>query len=209
MYTELTKTKVFGQLTLAVAPPACWRHGRQKVLIPECDLTGRRSTITLLPVRSYSGINTFCLPWRQHAGDPPPTVSSSKTFLPENETTVSLKTSFVVIMLLHEDLTQIQPQIKPCFLFGESFTLRSQMTAVITNYWMSPGYTSPVQIGLEKILIYFSLVVWSASMLSRPKNVSIFGIFLLSSLTSKPQLNKLFLKPCSQGTSITWGLQVI
>ena len=35
------------------------------ISIPECDLTSRleeRSTITLLPVRSHSGIDTFCLP---------------------------------------------------------------------------------------------------------------------------------------------------
>ena len=48
VYTELAKKKIFGQLRLAVAPPARRCHGRQKVLIPECDLTGRRSTITLL-----------------------------------------------------------------------------------------------------------------------------------------------------------------
>ena len=79
VYTEFTKKKVFGQLTLAVAPLARRRYGRQKASIPECDLTGMRSTITLLPVRSYSGIDTFCLPWRWCTGDPAPTVSSSKT----------------------------------------------------------------------------------------------------------------------------------
>ena len=48
-----------------------------------------------------------------------------KMSLPENETTVNLKSaSLVVIMLLHEDLTHIQSQIKPRLLFGESFTLR-------------------------------------------------------------------------------------
>ena len=46
-----------------------------------------------------------------------------KISLPENKTTVNLKNaSFVVIMLLHEDLTHIQSQIKPWLLFGESFT---------------------------------------------------------------------------------------
>ena len=80
VYTEFTKKKVFGQLTLAGASPARFRHGRHKVSIPECDLKGRRSTITLLPVRSHSGIDTFCLPWRRHAGDPAPTVSHSKSF---------------------------------------------------------------------------------------------------------------------------------
>ena len=43
------------KLTLAVAPPARRPHGRQKVSIPECDPTGRRSTIILLPVRLHSG----------------------------------------------------------------------------------------------------------------------------------------------------------
>ena len=52
------------ELKLVAVPSARRRHGRQKVLIPECDLTGRleeRCTITLLPVGSHS-INTFCLP---------------------------------------------------------------------------------------------------------------------------------------------------
>ena len=40
MYIEFTKKKVFEQLMLAVATPACCRHGRQTVSIPECDLTG-------------------------------------------------------------------------------------------------------------------------------------------------------------------------
>ena len=55
VYTEFTRKKVFEQLMLAVATPACCRHGRQKVSTPECDLTGRleeRFTLTLLPVRS-------------------------------------------------------------------------------------------------------------------------------------------------------------
>ena len=62
VYTEFTKKKFSGQLTLAVASPA-----HQKGLIPTCNLTGRleeRSTITLLPVRSHSGIAPFFLPWR-------------------------------------------------------------------------------------------------------------------------------------------------
>ena len=42
-----------------------------------------------------------------------------KISLPENETTVNLKSaSFVVIMFLHEGLTHIQSQIKPRLLFG-------------------------------------------------------------------------------------------
>ena len=45
--------------------------------------------------------------------------------LPENETTVNLKSaSFVVIMHLHKDLTHIQSQIGSWLLFGESFTLK-------------------------------------------------------------------------------------
>ena len=47
-----------------------------------------------------------------------------KISLPENETTVNLKSaSFFVIMHLHEGLTHIQSQIKPWLLFGESVTL--------------------------------------------------------------------------------------
>ena len=64
VYAEFAKKKVLGQLTSVAASPACRRHGRQKVLIPECNLTGTPeewSIITLLPVRSHSGINTFCL----------------------------------------------------------------------------------------------------------------------------------------------------
>ena len=52
------------QLTLAIASPARRHHGRQKVSIPEWDLTGRLeewSTITPLSVRSHSGIDNFCL----------------------------------------------------------------------------------------------------------------------------------------------------
>ena len=44
--------------------------------------------------------------------------------LPENETTVNLKSaSFVVIMHLHKGLTHVQSQKKHWFLFGESFIL--------------------------------------------------------------------------------------
>ena len=47
-----------------------------------------------------------------------------KISLPENETTVNLKTAtFVVIVHLHKGLTHIQTQTKPWLLFGESFTL--------------------------------------------------------------------------------------
>ena len=42
-----------------------------------------------------------------------------KISLPENETTVNVKSaSFVVIMLLHKGLTHIHSQIKPWSLFG-------------------------------------------------------------------------------------------
>ena len=48
--------------------------------------------------------------------------------LPENETTVNLKSaSFIVIMHLHEGLTHIQSQIKPWLLSGESFTLTRKL----------------------------------------------------------------------------------
>ena len=51
-----------------------------------------------------------------------------KISLPENETTVNLKSaSFHVMMLLHEGLIRIQSQIKPRLLFGESFTLSSHI----------------------------------------------------------------------------------
>ena len=63
--TEFTKKKVFGQLTLAVASPVLHCHGRQQVLLPKCDLTGRRVIVDRslrLPVRSNSGMDTFCLP---------------------------------------------------------------------------------------------------------------------------------------------------
>ena len=46
-----------------------------------------------------------------------------KISLPENETTVNLKSgSFVVIMLLYEGLTHIQSQIKSWLLSGKNFT---------------------------------------------------------------------------------------
>ena len=44
--------------------------------------------------------------------------------LPENETTVNLKSApFVLIMLLHEGLTHIHSQKKLWSHFGESFAL--------------------------------------------------------------------------------------
>ena len=102
VHTEFAKKNVLEQFTLATVSSACHRHGRQKVLIPKCDLTLRleeRATITLLPVRSHSGIDTFCITWQQ------------------------ICASFIVIMLLHKGFTHIHSQIKPRLLFGESFTL--------------------------------------------------------------------------------------
>ena len=46
------KKYVFELLTLAAASPARRRHGRQKVLIPECDLTGRRVMVEPLLKRA-------------------------------------------------------------------------------------------------------------------------------------------------------------
>ena len=45
--------------------------------------------------------------------------------------------SFVVIMLLHKDLTHIHSQKKPRFHFGESFTLN--LSGVITNSLKTPS----------------------------------------------------------------------
>ena len=42
VYTEFTKKKVFGQLTLAVACSASCPHSRWEVSISECDVTWRR-----------------------------------------------------------------------------------------------------------------------------------------------------------------------
>ena len=61
MYTKFTKKKVFELLDIGAGSPACRCHGRQKVLIPECDIRVKRATFTLLPVRSHSGIDTFCV----------------------------------------------------------------------------------------------------------------------------------------------------
>ena len=57
VYTEFMKKKVYELLTLAAAAPARRHHGTQKVLIPECDLTGRRVMVnrsSSVPVRSHS-----------------------------------------------------------------------------------------------------------------------------------------------------------
>ena len=62
MYAEFTKKRVFELLTVAAGSPVHHRHGRQKVSIPEYDLTGRRVMVDLMPVRSHSGIDAFCLP---------------------------------------------------------------------------------------------------------------------------------------------------
>ena len=50
VYTEFTKKKVFELFTVGAGSPA------------HCDLTSRRVMVDLLPVRSHSGIDTFCLP---------------------------------------------------------------------------------------------------------------------------------------------------
>ena len=77
-------------------------YGRQKVSIPKCNLTGRldeQSTITFLPVGSHSGIDTFCLPWRQRAGDATTNVSCPKTFFLVN----SVHTMFSMLMFMCRD----------------------------------------------------------------------------------------------------------
>ena len=130
MYTEFMKKKVFEQLT------ARRRHERQKVLIPECDLTGRkvmvnRSSSVLVSAFFINSVYTnSVLKARVHecsknfdAIVSVPLALSFKMNVSENANTVNLKSaSIVVIMLLHKGLTHIQSQIKPCLLFGESFT---------------------------------------------------------------------------------------
>ena len=55
-----------------------------------------------------------------------------KMSLPQNETTVNLKSaSFIIIMLLREGLTHIHSQKKPRLHFGESFTLKADTTNFI------------------------------------------------------------------------------
>ena len=64
MYTEFMKKKVFKLLTLSAAPQVRRRHGRQKVSIPECDLTGtleERFTIILLPVSDATSKVSCCV----------------------------------------------------------------------------------------------------------------------------------------------------
>ena len=103
VYAEFTKKKGFQLLTVGAGSPAHRYHCRQKVWIPECNLTGRRFTITLLPVRSNS--SAPCTPL--------------KIRLPKHKTRVNLRSaSFFAIMHLHEGLTHIQSQIKPWLLFG-------------------------------------------------------------------------------------------
>ena len=116
VYAEFTK-KGFELLTVGAGSPAHHSHGRQKVSIPEWDLTGRRVVLDHSSSLWASSPKTFflvCAP-----------STPLRIGLPETETTVILKSaSFVVIMHLHEGLTHIQSQIKPRLLFGESFTLR-------------------------------------------------------------------------------------
>ena len=153
VYTEFTKKKSFGQLTLAVASLVRRHHGRQKVSIPECEQTGRRSTMTLLPIR-FSMLMFMCRDPGDTTSKVPRCVQPSYCFrnsdfdasvrvplkisLPENKTKVNLKNaSFVIITLLHEGLTHIHSQIKPGLLFGESFTL-NQSTLNNQKIFFSP-----------------------------------------------------------------------
>ena len=54
-----------------------------------------------------------------------------KISLPENETTVNLKSaSVIVIILLHEGLTHIQSQINLWLLSGENFTLKQHLVNI-------------------------------------------------------------------------------
>ena len=64
VHTEFTKKRVFGWPTLAVESPARRRPGRQKVSIPECDLTGRRVTVDLLVFmkQSHDSSDDYKLP---------------------------------------------------------------------------------------------------------------------------------------------------
>ena len=120
--TEFTKRKVYELLMSAAVFSAHHHHGRQTVSIPGWDLIVRLeewSTTTLLHVGSHSGIDTF---FKFHvvssflsvlkiatlmlAYECPST--PLKISLPENETTVNLKSaSFVIITLLHKGLTHI------------------------------------------------------------------------------------------------------
>ena len=67
---------------------------RQKVSIPEYDLTGRRVMVDLLPIRSHSGIETFCLPWRRGTGGATANMSCPKTFFFVNLVNFSTQTMF-------------------------------------------------------------------------------------------------------------------
>ena len=53
---------------------------------------------------------------------------------PKIKNTVNLKSaSFIVIMLLHEGLTQVHSQKKPRLQFGESFTLSTNTLSVFIS----------------------------------------------------------------------------
>ena len=111
------KKKVFGLFTVGAGSPARHRHGRQKVSMPECDLTGRldeRSTITLLLSVLKIAILMLVCQHPQH---------STENELAQNWNSNHKSASFIVIMHLHEGLTHIQSQITHQLLFGESFTL--------------------------------------------------------------------------------------
>ena len=65
--------------------------------------------------------------------------------LPENETTVNLKSaSFVVIMLSPEGLTHINSQKKPRMRFGESFALIEQIGLFNVLLFLFPNFTWPL-----------------------------------------------------------------
>ena len=110
---EFTKKEVFELLIVGGGSPTCRRQGRQKVSIPECDLTGRRSTVTVPPLKIAILMLVCQCP-----------CTPLKIGLPKFKTTVNLKSApFVIIMHLHDGLTHIQSQIKPWLHFGESLTL--------------------------------------------------------------------------------------
>ena len=60
MYTEFTKKKVFELLTVGAGSPAHRCHGRQKVSIPKCDLTGRRVMVDCSSSSFVWGLRGIC-----------------------------------------------------------------------------------------------------------------------------------------------------
>ena len=123
MYTEYIKNKVFELLMLAAASPVHGRHGRQKVSIPQCDLTQGSTLFACHDGDAISKVSCCVEPsWCSKNSDfdaigSLPLTLPFKINVSENPTMVSLKSaSFIVIMLLHEGLTHIQSQIKPVSL---------------------------------------------------------------------------------------------